>query len=134
MKNDFNAAAIFKWGAFALLFWLVVGFMLITSKGNAQCGVNAFTKQLVVKQSEWGGLDDQLQLIRITYVRDSVSFESPAYNIQGKITQVSVNCHDGLRHLTFNQGKSVFNFTFDKTGLRSFNLYALELGIANFNR
>lgn len=133
-ENDFDAAAAaFKWGAFALLFWFLVGFLLLGSKANAQCGVNAFVKTLTVNQAEWAG-DPQLQICRIRYERDSVFFTSQMYSVVGKVSDVVVKCNGDTRTLSFNQADNVFIFMFDQHGLKGLHITAPRKGIVYYDR
>lgn len=133
-ENNFDAAAAaFKWGAFALLFWFLVGFLLLGNKANAQCGVNAFVKTLTVNQAEWAG-DPQLQICRIRYERDSVFFTSQMFSVVGAISDVVVTCNGSTRTLAFNQADNVFMFLFDKQGLKGLNITAPRKGIVYYNR
>lgn len=133
-ENDFDAAAAaFKWGAFALLFWFLVGFMLLGSKANAQCGVNSFIKTLTVNQAEWAG-DPQLQICRIRYERDSIFFTSQMFSVVGKVSDVVVKCNGDTRTLAFNQADNVFIFMFDKIGLKGLHITAPRKGIVYYDR
>lgn len=133
-ENDFDAAAAaFKWGAFALLFWFFVGFMLLGSKANAQCGVNSFIKTLTVNQAEWAG-DPQLQICRIRYERDSVFFTSEMFSVIGKVTDVTVQCDGDTRTLALNQAQNVFLFKFDRVGLKQMHITAPAKGVVYYNR
>lgn len=133
-ENDFDAAAAaFKWGAFALLFWFLIGFMLLGSKANAQCGVNSFIKTLTVNQAEWAG-DPQLQICRIRYERDSIFFTSQMFSVVGKVSDVVVKCNDDTRTLALNQAANVFLFTFDQQGLKGMHITAPTKGIVYYDR
>ena len=133
-ENDFDAAAAaFKWGAFALLFWFLIGFMLLGSKANAQCGVNSFIKTLTVNQAEWAG-DPQLQICRIRYERDSIFFTSEMFSVVGKVSDVVVKCNSNTRTLALNQAANVFLFTFDQRGLKQMHITAPTKGIVYYDR